>query len=245
MGITFSWAHRRRRKPGEHPFCTAVIVAAGSGQRMGGIDKIMANLGDRPVIVHTIQAFQNCPLVQEIVVVTREERMGDINQLVRQWNCTKVSRIVRGGESRMESVAIGIGRADERARLIAIHDGARPLVSQSVLTEVIAAAGETSAAAPAISVKDTIKEVDGDSLILRTVPRETLRAVQTPQVFDRDLIKAALFRAKEAGESLTDDCAAVEAMGMKVKLTSGSERNIKITTPIDLALGEVILCQPE
>ena len=245
MGISFSWAHRRRRKPGEHPFCTAVIVAAGTASRMGGIDKIMTNLGDRPVIVHTLLAFQNCPLVQEIVVVTREDLMTDLGQLVRQWNCTKVSRIVRGGESRMESVSIGIGRADERARLIAIHDGARPLVSQQLLSEVISAAGDTSAAAPAIPVKDTIKEADEQGFILRTVPRESLRAIQTPQVFDRDLIKAALFQAKERGESLTDDCAAVEALGMKVTLTQGSERNIKITTPIDLAVGEALLCQPD
>ena len=245
MGITFSWAHQRRRKPGERPFCTAVIVAAGTASRMGGIDKIMTNLGDRPVVVHSLLAFQRCPLVDEIVVVTSEERMTDVNQLVLQWDCTKVSRIVRGGASRMESVTIGISRADKRARLIAIHDGARPLVSQQVLEEVISTAAKTAAAAPAVPLKDTIKQVDDHDLISATVPRENLRAVQTPQVFDRDLITAALTKAKGEGLALTDDCAAVEAMGMKVTLTKGSERNIKLTTPVDLAIGEVLLCQQD
>jgi 2-C-methyl-D-erythritol 4-phosphate cytidylyltransferase len=146
----------------------------------------------------------------------------------------------------MESVMIGISRADQRSRLLAIHDGARPLVSQQVLTKVITAAEDTGAAAPAIAVKDTIKQVDGHDQIVRTVPRDDLRAVQTPQVFDRDLIKAALQKAKEQGCDLTDDCAAVEALGMKVTLTPGSERNLKITTPADLTLGEVLLqCQPD
>lgn len=239
------WAHRRRKKPGERQWCTAIIVAAGNATRMGGIDKIMVNLGDRPVIVHTVLAFQNCPLVDEIVIVTREELMADLGQLVRQWDCTKVSRIVRGGQSRMESVAIGLGRADQRARLVAIHDGARPLVPQKVLAEVIDMAGKTSAAAPAVAMKDTVKEADEQGVIVRTLPREKLRAVQTPQVFDRDLIAAALEKAKEENASLTDDCAAVEAMGMKVTLTEGSERNIKITTPVDLAIGEALLCQPD
>ncbi len=245
MGITFSWSHRRRLKPGEHLWCSAIIVAAGSATRMGGIDKIMTNLGDRPVIVHSVQAFQQCPLVDEIIVVTREELMEDINQLVQQWSCTKVSRIVRGGSNRMESVTIGLSRVDQKARLVAIHDGARPLVSQKVLEQVLTTAAETAAAAPAIPVKDTIKRVDNRELILETVPREALRAVQTPQVFDRDLIAAALQKAKEGGQPLTDDCAAVEALGMKVTLTPGSERNLKITTPVDLAIGEALLCQQD
>lgn len=246
MGVQFSWIRPKKKAEPERPWCSVVVPAAGNASRMEGTDKILTDLGDKPVIVHTLLALQKCPYVDEVVVVTREDLMQPIGQLVRQWDCTKVSRIVRGGASRFESVRIGIGRADQRAQLIGIHDGARPLVSQQVLETVFVKAAQTGAAAPAIPVKDTIKEVGSGEVVNQTVPRENLRAVQTPQVFDAALIKAALQEAASKDLTITDDCSAVEAMGMKVSLTPGAYENIKITTPIDLILGEAILqCQQD
>lgn len=245
MGIQFTWSHKRRARKGERPWCSVVVPAAGSATRMEGTDKIMAELGDKPVIAHTLLALQQCPYVDEIVVVTREDLIPEIGWLAQQWECDKVTRIVRGGETRMESVWNGLNSVDPRANLIGIHDGARPLVSQTVLADVFVMAAATGAAAPAVPVKDTIKSVDEHETVQETVPRDALRAVQTPQAFDAAIIKAATQRAREQELTLTDDCAAVEALGMKVTLTKGAYENLKITTPIDLALGEAIVqCQP-
>ncbi|MCD7760526.1 MAG: 2-C-methyl-D-erythritol 4-phosphate cytidylyltransferase [Clostridiales bacterium] len=246
MSVQLSWSKPKQRGKREQLYCSVVVPAAGNARRMEGTDKILARLGDRPVIVHTLLALQACPRVNEIVVVTREDLMSPISDLVRAWDCTKVSRIVRGGETRAESVWIGMSRVNPQAQLIGIHDGARPLVTQAVLEEVFREAASNGAAAPAVPVKDTIKEVNGLETVERTVPRENLRAVQTPQVFDADLIKAALQKALQEQLPLTDDCSAVEALGMKVCLTKGDYNNIKITTPGDLILGEAILsCRPD
>lgn len=241
MGLHFSWTRAKEKDRDERPWCSVVVPAAGNASRMEGTDKILADLAGMPVIAHTLLALQQCPYVDEIVVVTREDLMAPIGQIARQYDCRKVTRVVRGGSTRAASVSIGVGRTDPRAQLIGIHDGARPLVSQPVLEEVFTRAAATGAAAPAVPVKDTIKRVRTGEVVTATVPRADLRAVQTPQVFDADLIKAALHRAMERELPITDDCSAVEAIGMGVTLTKGSYENIKITTPIDLILGEAIL----
>lgn len=240
MGFRFSWKKSNQPKR-ERPWCSVIVPAAGSARRMEGTDKILADLGGLPVIVHTMLALQQCPYIDEIVIVTREDLMAPIGSLAREYQCTKVSRVVRGGATRVASVRIGLGRVDPRAQLIGVHDGARPLVSQQVLKEVFCKAAATGAAAPAVPVKDTIKRVREGEAVTETVLRSDLRAVQTPQVFDADLLKAALHQAVEQKLEITDDCSAVEAMGMGVVLTHGSEENIKITTPMDLILGEAIL----
>ena len=145
-----------------------------------------------------------------------------------------------GGADRIHSVQAGLREVDPRAELIAIHDGARPLVSQEILRNTIARAALTGAAAPGVPVTDTIKRTE-DGQTVETVDRSSLWAVQTPQVFEAGLIRGAIQKAMEDGELLTDDCGAVERLGMKVTLTSGSRENIKITTPLDLILGEAIL----
>lgn len=220
--------------------CSAVIVAAGSARRMGGIDKVLAPLGELPVLVHTLYAFQDCPAFDEVVVVTREDLLIEVGQLCREYNLNKVTKVVVGGAERILSVQAGLREVRPDAALIAIHDGARPLVPQAVLEEAVAKAGVTGAAVPAIPVTDTIKRGE-NGLTVDTVDRSSLWAVQTPQVFEAGLIRAALEKAVEDGENLTDDCAAVERLGMKVSLTAGSRENIKITTPFDLLLGEAIL----
>lgn len=220
--------------------CSAVVVAAGSAQRMEGIDKMLVSLGEFPVLVHTLYAFQDCSAFDEVVVVTREDLLIEVGRLCRQYNLDKVTKVVVGGAERIHSVRAGLQEVRTDAQLIAIHDGARPLVPQQVLEEAVARARVTGAAAPAVPVTDTIKRAE-DGLAVETVDRSALWAVQTPQVFEAGLIRAAVEKAVADGETLTDDCATVERLGMRVSLTAGSRENIKITTPFDLLLGEAIL----
>lgn len=230
-----------KRKKAQQPlWCTAVVVAAGSSTRMGGIDKIMLPLREEPVILHTLRALECCACIQEIIVVTREELIVPVSRLCAEHSLGKVRKVVRGGETRAHSVYQGVSEASDKARLIAIHDGARPLVTGNVVEKVVSAAAKCGAAAPAVPVKDTIKRaVKG--VVQETPDRAQLFAVQTPQVFEADLIRAALFQAIQDGASITDDCSAVERLGAKVTLTEGSEENIKITTPSDVLLAEAIL----
>ena len=229
----------KKKKP-EEPKCSAVIVSAGLARRMGGIDKVLAPLGELPVLVHTLYAFQDCPVIDEIIVVAREDLVVEVGRLCREFNLDKVRKVIVGGQERVHSVQAGLGEVDPEAELIAIHDGARPLVSQEILRNTIARAALTGAAVPGVSVTDTIKRTE-DGQTVETVDRSSLWAVQTPQVFEAGLIRGATQKALEDGVLLTDDCGAVERLGMKVTLTSGSRENIKITTPLDLILGEAIL----
>lgn len=230
---------RRKQKKRQEPCCSAVVVAAGSSTRMG-MDKLMLPLDETPVIVYTLRAVQAAPSVGEIILVTREDLIVPMSQLCQDYAISKVTKVVRGGASRTQSVRLGTLEVSGDAQVIAIHDGARPFVSAEVIERVVAQAMETGAAAPAVPVKDTIK-VAHDGVVESTPDRACLFAVQTPQVFESSLIKAALQKALDDGLELTDDCAAVERLGMKVALTRGDERNIKLTTPEDLAVAQAIL----
>jgi len=204
-----------------------------------GFDKVLAEVGGVPAIVRCLKNFQQAPGVGEMVVVTRTDLVPEVARLCQDYGLTKVAKVIRGGENRTQSARLGTLECDHNARLIAIHDGARPFTSVQVIEEAIAQAGRTGAAAPALPVKDTIKSAQG-GIVEQTLDRSTLYAVQTPQVFDGDLIRAALQKAVDEGVELTDDCAAVERLGMKVALTAGDERNIKLTTPTDLLIGEAL-----
>lgn len=236
--MTLKDAANRARKVLPTQYCGAVIVAAGSASRMGGIDKVMAPLGGEPMILRTVRAFEDCEAVKEIVIVTREDLMGPIAELCSGF--TKIRSVVQGGSSRQESVKLGLLAFSKEVRLAAVHDGARPLVSGELIDKVIRAAHSYGAAAPAIPVKDTIKVFEG-GFITATPDRSTLRAVQTPQVMDRDLLLGALEKAEQEGTALTDDCSAVEHIGMRVRLVEGEERNLKVTTPLDLKIAELLL----
>ena len=236
--MTLKDAANQARKVLPTQYCGAVIVAAGSASRMGGIDKVMAPLGGEPMILRTVRAFEDCEAVKEIVIVTREDLMGPIAELCSGF--TKVRSVVQGGSSRQESVKLGLLAFSKEVRLAAVHDGARPLVSGELIDKVIRAAHSYGAAAPAIPVKDTIKVFEG-GFIAATPDRSTLRAVQTPQVIDRDLLLGALEKAEQEGTALTDDCSAVEHIGMRVRLVEGEERNLKVTTPLDLKIAELLL----
>lgn len=218
--------------------CGAVIVAAGNASRMGGIDKVLAKIGGEAVVSRSVRAFQECDAVAEIVVVTRSDLIPEVAKLCGGFS--KVKAVVAGGKDRAESVHLGMNALSKDVKLAAIHDGARPLATWQLIDRCIRAANTYGAAAPAIPVKDTIKVVAG-GVVSSTPDRSTLKAVQTPQVFDFDLLRCALKKARLEEAKITDDCSAVENMGMSVKIVEGDERNIKITTPLDLKLAEMIL----
>ncbi len=229
---------RQARKLLKLKYCGAVIVAAGSASRMRGIDKVMAQLGGEPMVVRTIRAFQECDAIKEIVVVTRQDLIVPISDLTREFD--KVKAVVAGGSSRPESVSAGLNALSDKVRLAAIQDGARPLITWEVIDRTVRAANTYGAAAPAVPVKDTVKVVRG-GIVSETPERSSLYAVQTPQVFDIDLLRGALKKAAQDEAQITDDCSAVERLGMKVKIVQGDERNIKITTPADLAVAKAFL----
>lgn len=218
--------------------CGAVIVAAGNASRMGGIDKVMAELKGEPMIVRTVRTFQDCDAISEIVIVTRPDLIMPISGLCREM--PKVKAVVAGGKSRQESVNLGLNALSDKVKLAAIQDGARPLITWQVIDRVVRAANSYGAALPCIPVKDTIKIGDG-GVVQSTPDRATLFAAQTPQVFDFDLLRAALKKAEQDAFSVTDDASAVEYLGMKVKIVEGDERNIKVTTPMDLKIAEMLL----
>lgn len=232
----------RKRAPasrGDRLFCSAVIVAAGSATRMEGRDKIFEYLDGMPVLVHTMLGFQNCVDIDEIIIVTRQDALIEVGRLCRTYGIGKAAKIIVGGDSRAQSVLCGLLETAPAASLIAIHDGARPFASPELISSVVKKAAASGAAAPAIGLRDTIKAVEGD-MVARTLPRDTLAAIQTPQVFEASLIKGAVQRALEEHLPITDDCSAVEALGMRVSLVPGLSHNIKLTTPADFAMAEGI-----
>lgn len=229
-----------RLRDAQRPFCTAIVAAAGSSSRMGGMNKLLEPLGDIPVLARTLQALQFAHSVDAIVIAAREEDILPFSDLCRTYDIKKCTKVIRGGETREHSVLLAALEADEKTQLLAVQDGARPLVTPELIDCVIEKAAHCNAAAPAIALKDTIKSVQDDQ-VCETLDRNTLRAVQTPQVFAADLLKAALQSALESGEQLTDDCSAVERIGKTVYLIEGSEENLKLTTPIDFVIAQAIL----
>ena len=224
----------------EYPVCSAVVAAAGSSRRMGGGNKLLLPLDGIPVLVRTLRALEEATLVREIVVASREEDLLVIGDLCKTYGISKPVKIVCGGETRAASVLAATMECREDAAFIAVHDGARPLATPELIDNVIRLAFRTNAAAPAVAVKDTIKAVE-ENKVVTTPDRDTLRCIQTPQVFDAALLRAAL-QAAVAGEiPITDDCSAVERLGKEIYLTEGSYENIKITTPEDMSLATAIL----
>ena len=236
MGITKITKPARKLLPLKT--CGAVIVAAGNASRMGGIDKVMAELKGEPMIARTVRTFQNCDAISEIVIVTRPDLILPITSLTREM--PKVKAVVAGGKSRQESVNLGLNALSDKVKLAAIQDGARPLITWQVIDRVVRAAHTHGAAIPCVPVKDTIK-VGSGGVVSGTPDRATLFAAQTPQVFDFDLLRGALKKAELDDYAVTDDASAVEYMGMKVKIVEGDERNIKVTTPMDLKIAEMLL----
>ena len=214
----------------------AVIVAAGSSQRMDGADKVFALLGGKPILARVVDTFQRCNPIDQIVIVLSEQNLERGQQLVAEQGWSKVSDVCAGGRRRQDSVAAGLKRLSNCDWVI-IHDGVRPLVTVDLINRGLEAAKETGAAVAAVPVTDTIKLAGDDRIVHQTPPRQNLWAVQTPQVFGIKIITEAYSRANG---DVTDDASLVEQLGYRVKIYMGSYDNIKITTPDDLALAEVL-----
>jgi 2-C-methyl-D-erythritol 4-phosphate cytidylyltransferase len=221
------------------PHCSAVILAAGSSTRMG-TDKSVLTLDGIPVIIRAVQAFEKHDLVDEIIVVTKEESVPMIADLCAQYALKKVRRVMAGGATRAESSLIGVTAVDKKAEYIAIHDGARPLITQKVITDALYAARDYHAAVPVIPSTDTLRMVE-NGFIGGDVDRDSVIRIQTPQIFDADLIKGALTYAVDKNVTVTDDSSAVRLTGFKIKTVEGDVNNIKLTTPEDVPVAEAIL----
>jgi len=219
---------------------TAIIVAAGSGSRFGSdTPKQFADLHGKPVIIHTIERFEACDVIDEIVLVLSASGAEKFQISKFKIQNSKLQRVVVGGSTRTESVRNGLDAVDPATEIVAVHDGARPLVSVDEITQTIAKAAETGAACLVAEVTDTIKEIDGE-FICRTIDRNKLRRALTPQAFRCDVLKRA-FDGVDLNDSVTDECYLVENQGVKISFVEGSARNIKITKPEDLVFAESII----
>lgn len=223
-------------------FVSVIIAAAGNSTRYGtGKSKQFLILDNTPVLIKSIQAFEEIDDVKEIIVTARKQDFEVIEDFIAQYGVRKVKHIVEGGDTRQDSIYAAVKKVDEKANLLAVHDGARPLIKRKVIESVIQKADEVDAAACAVPVKDTIKIIDSSGKIVTTPERDALRAVQTPQVFRLSLYKEAIEKAVSDGKQYTDDCQLVESMGYPVYLVDGDYENIKITTPDDLLVAEKFL----
>lgn len=230
------------KKAPETPFVSAVIAAAGHSTRMGGgVNKQFLPLCGVPVLVRTVAAFEKSSLVSEIIIVAAPAETAKVEALIKNSGMEKPVRIVAGGDTRQESAAVGFEALSDVSAFVAVHDGARPLVSVSLIDSVLLQAFSCGAAAAAVPVKDTIKVASKDGFIEKTPDRSKLFAVQTPQVFAVPLYRRALEKARKTGESFTDDCGLVENIGVHVRLVTGEYSNLKITTPEDVPFAEAIL----
>jgi len=221
---------------------TAIIVAAGDSRRMG-FDKLFAAIAGKPVIAHTISAFQRANSVNEIIVVAREDRQDEIKTIVRDRRSEKVRSIVPGGKHRQDSVRAGLDQLDSATRWVAVHDAARPLITPEQIERVFQQCANHGAAALAEPINDTLKRADSDLLVSGSVDRDQLYAMQTPQIFERQLLEDAYRAVCAENIFVTDEVSAVERMGRKVVLVVNGDFNFKITYPRDLPLADFVLKQ--
>lgn len=221
-------------------FTSAIIAASGNSTRMGfKYSKQFIDLNGKTVIERTLMAFENCDLIDEIIVVCREIDRDEIMSIASKFS--KFKAVVRGGDTRDRSVMNGVTACSDETEFFAIHDGARPLITTDEIKAVVSRAYETKAATLSTPVTDTIKVVDENDIITSTPNRAQLRAVQTPQVFEKELYLRAIDNAVKNNLSVTDDCSMVEALSEKVEVVTGSAENIKLTTAIDIVIAKAIL----
>lgn len=224
----------------ERLVCSAVIAAAGASQRMNGLDKLFMEVNGAPVLSYTLAAFQRCVYIDEIIVVANEHSINSVTEICGLYGISKAEKIMTGGSIRSESVLNGVLAVSRETQLVAVHDGARPCVSVEIIENAIRAAMTFHAAAPGIPVNSTLK-LAKSGLITETVDRADVFEIQTPQVFQVDLLKAALTNALKKGLDVTDDCQAAELIGVPIHITEGSAANIKLTTIDDFELVKAIL----
>jgi 2-C-methyl-D-erythritol 4-phosphate cytidylyltransferase len=221
---------------------TAIIVAAGDSRRMG-FDKLFAPIAGKPIIAHTIQAFEQAGCVGEIIIAARKDRLDEIKAIVRDESFKKIRSIIPGGKHRQDSVRAGLNHLDVGAKYVAVHDAARPLITAEQIERVFEQCRVHAAASLAEPISDTLKYADTEFFVTRPVDRHQLYAMQTPQVFERQLIEEAYRGVYAEKASVTDEVSAVERLGRKVILVPNQDLNFKITYPRDLALVEFVLNQ--
>jgi 2-C-methyl-D-erythritol 4-phosphate cytidylyltransferase len=221
---------------------TAIIVAAGSSQRMG-FDKLLALLGDKPVLAHTIDAFERTASVNEIILVARRDRLKEFEELVRENDFKKVSRVIAGGEQRQDSVRAGLEQVNADATFVAVHDAARPLVTPAQIERLLELAREHGGATLAEPITNTVKRADENLVVTGSVPRDNLYAMQTPQIFARHLLDKAYAALAANSLSVTDEVSALEHLGAKVVLLPNDQWNVKLTYPRDLVLAQAALAR--
>ena len=219
---------------------SAVIVAAGSSSRMHGIDKQLLDIGGMPVIARAVSAFQKSEIISEIVIVTRDDLIEKIKILVSNLGFSKVSAVVTGADTRQKSVFNGISATSADCDYIAIHDGARPFVTQDIIKNTVDAAIKYGAASAAQTAKDTVKVANENGKIVKTFDRDTVRLMQTPQVFEKRTYLSAM-KSVPNSEMFTDDCILMEKFGKPVYCVESSPLNIKITTREDIIFAEAII----
>jgi 2-C-methyl-D-erythritol 4-phosphate cytidylyltransferase len=221
---------------------TAIIVAAGSSRRMG-FDKLFALLGGKPVLAHSLSAFERADCVDEIILVGRAERLAELKEFVRCAESRKVRHVVAGGQHRQDSVRAGLNLLASGVRYVAVHDAARPFITAEQIERVFELARQHGAAALAEPITDTLKRADKNRFVSGGVDRERLYAMQTPQIFSRELLVDAYDAVAANKLSITDEVSAVEHLGAKVLLVPNDQFNLKITLPRDLLLAESFLSQ--
>lgn len=219
-----------------------IVVAAGKSERMGpDVDKVFLNLGTQPVITYSLLAFEKCPEIDSVVLVVRKDRLEAARGMIQLFGCSKVKRVVAGGQTRQISVGNGLAHVGADAKIVVIHDGARPCITTSLISETVKTAKKYGSGVVATKITDTVKESERGITIDKTVDRTKLWTVQTPQAFRVELLTNALSQAKKKRAVLTDDAAAVELVSGEVRLVPGPLSNIKITTADDLNLAAALL----
>lgn len=235
----------RKRMVMHKPYVAAIIAAAGSATRMNGLDKQLEEIGEVPVIVHSMLALSDSDWIDEMVVVVKQDDIADLFDLIRAYEIPKVRSVVAGGNTRQQSVKIGVDAVSEQTQYIAVHDGARPFVTQQVIADAVLDGIRHGASTAAVPVVDTIKMADADGKIISTPDRNFMFSVQTPQVFEIEHYRQAFDAAQKAGKDYTDDCQMLEAIGCPVYLSNGDYANVKITTPADLIAAQAMAQEQE
>lgn len=219
-----------------------IVVAAGRSERMGGkVDKAFLSLGPRPVVAYSLQAFEDCGDIDAVLLVVRKERVDQARSMVQMFGFSKVQRVISGGAKRQVSVQYGLAGMPPEALIVAVHDGARPCVTASIITDTIKAAKRYGSGVAAVKITDTVKYVDRGHKVSKTVDREKLWAVQTPQTFKVELLQKAFQTVKKRNKTVTDEASAVELIADDVRLVPSASSNIKVTTADDLLLAAALL----
>ncbi len=219
-----------------------IIVAAGKSERIGpNVDKAFLNLGTKPVLAYSLAAFQACDEIQGIILVVRKDRVDAAKALAQVYGYHKVKQVIAGGAQRQDSVMNGLDALGDEVDLVAVHDGARPCVTPALIAETLASARKFGSGVAAVKIMDTIKEVDRGLSVKKTVDRTKLWAVQTPQTFQRELLRDAYRKVVKAKATVTDESSALELVGAEVHLVSSSWSNLKITVPDDLKSAALLL----